>query len=131
LIFNRTASKADELVSAGAHFMQPKEIAQQSDVLFLMLGYPHDVEQMALSKDDGVLQLMRPGTVLIDHTTSSPDLAKRIAAEAALKQVHSLDAPVSGGDIGAKNGQLVVMCGGDAAAMDKARPLMAVYSREI
>ncbi len=111
--------------------MQPKEIAQQCDILFLMLGYPHDVEQMALSKDDGVLQHMRPGTVLIDHTTSSPDLAKRIAAEAALKQVHSLDAPVSGGDIGAKNGQLVVMCGGDAAAMDKARPLMAVYSREI
>jgi 3-hydroxyisobutyrate dehydrogenase len=74
---------------------------------------------------------MRPGTVLIDHTTSSPDLAKRIAAEAAKKEVASLDAPVSGGDIGAKNGQLVVMVGGEAAAVERSRPLMAVYSREI
>jgi 3-hydroxyisobutyrate dehydrogenase len=83
--------------------MLPKEIASQCDVLFLMLGYPHDVEQMTLGSE-GVIQHMRPGTVLIDHTTSSPDLAKRIAAEATLKQVLSLDAPVSGGDIGAKNG---------------------------
>ena len=131
LVFNRTAGKADELVASGAKFLQPKEIAQQSDYLFMMLGYPHDVENMVLSKDHGILQHMKPGSLLIDHTTSSPDLAIKIANEAKNKNIHSVDAPVSGGDIGAKNGQLVTMVGGEAAAVDACKPLMNVYSKEI
>ena len=74
---------------------------------------------------------MKPGSILIDHTTSSPDLAIKIAKEAKNKNIHSLDAPVSGGDIGAKNGQLVTMVGGEASAVDACKPLMNVYSKEI
>ena len=74
---------------------------------------------------------MKQGAYLIDHTTSSPDLAIKIAEKAAERQVHSIDAPVSGGDIGARNGQLVVMCGGDKDAHEACKPLMDVYSREI
>ena len=76
MVFNRTASKADELVSAGATFMSPKEIAQQADFLFLMLGYPHDVRSMVLDEESGVLQHMKSGSTLVDHTTSSPELAE-------------------------------------------------------
>jgi len=74
---------------------------------------------------------MKPGSVLIDHTTSSPDLAIKIAEQAAKTKVHSIDAPVSGGDIGAKNGQLVVMVGGETQAVNSCTPLMKFYSREI
>ena len=78
-----------------------------------MLGYPHDVESIVLDKDTGILSHMKEGAVLIDHTTSSPDLALKIWEEARKKNVFSLDAPVSGGDIGARNGKLVTMVGGD------------------
>ena len=111
-VFNRTASKADELVKEGAVFAQPIEIAKESDYLFLMLGYPKDVEDMVLG--DGILQHMKKGSYLIDHTTSSPGLAERIAEKAQEAGVNSIDAPVSGGDIGARNGKLVVMIGGEA-----------------
>lgn len=74
-VFNRTASKADALVTAGAKFRPVKEIAADVDYLFLMLGYPHDVKQMLFCKNNGILNLMKPGSFLIDHTTSSPDLA--------------------------------------------------------
>jgi len=89
-----------------------------------MLGYPHDVEEMVLCKDKGILKHMKPGSILIDHTTSSPGLAVRIANCAAQQNVSSVDAPVSGGDIGAKNGQLVVMVGGEESAVNKCKPLM-------
>ena len=72
LVFNRTASKADELVAAGAQFMTPVEIAQQADYLFLMLGYPHDVEKMVFDENEGILSRMKEGSTLVDHTTSSP-----------------------------------------------------------
>jgi 3-hydroxyisobutyrate dehydrogenase len=130
-VFNRTASKADELVSNGATFMPAIDVAKQSDYVFLMLGYPHDVEKMVLCPDQGILQHMKPGSYLIDHTTSSPDLASRIAAKALETKVHSIDAPVSGGDIGAKNGKLVTMVGGAKEAVDACRPLMDCYSAEV
>ena len=101
MVFNRTASKADALVEAGAQFMEPIEIAKQADYLFMMLGYPQDVERMALDPQVGVLRHMRAGSTLIDHTTSSPAIAEAISREADARQVHSIDAPVSGGDIGA------------------------------
>ena len=78
-VFNRTASKADALVAAGATFRPAKEIASDVDYLFLMLGYPHDVKQMLLCRNNGILKFMKPGSYLIDHTTSSPGLAMLIA----------------------------------------------------
>lgn len=79
-----------------------------------MLGYPHDVEQVTLDEKTGVLNYMKEGSILIDHTTSSPGLAMRIYEEASKRNIKVLDAPVSGGDIGAKNGKLVTMVGGDS-----------------
>lgn len=130
-VFNRTASKADELVSAGATFMQPAEIAKSSDFLFLMLGYPHDVEKMVLDNEVGILQHMRPGSYLVDHTTSSPSLAIKIAELAKSSGIHSVDAPVSGGDIGARNGALVTMVGGAEDAVSGVRPMLDIYSQEV
>ena len=121
-VFNRTESKASDLLELGATFMTPNEIAQNSDVVFLMLGYPQDLENVIFNNDGGILQHMKPGAVLVDHTTSSPNLAKRIYEESNKLGLFSIDAPVSGGDIGAKNGQLVVMCGGDQEPFNHVRP---------
>ena len=96
-VYNRTASKADELVAAGATFMQPVEVAKQSDFLFLMLGYPKDVKDVLLDSEAGLLQHMRAGSVVVDCTTSSPALALEIASAAEACGVQAVDAPVSGG----------------------------------
>ncbi|KAM3135267.1 hypothetical protein pb186bvf_012565 [Paramecium bursaria] len=129
-IFNRTAEKAQPLIDLGAHFVTIQELAEKSDAVFLMLGYPKDVEQVVLGAH-GVLQYMKPNALLVDHTTSAPQLAELIYAEALKKQVHSLDAPVSGGDIGAREGRLVVMCGGTQEALQLAEPILKVYSANI
>mmetsp|Transcript_2241 Transcript_2241/g.3396 ORF Transcript_2241/g.3396 Transcript_2241/m.3396 type:complete len:175 (-) Transcript_2241:357-881(-) len=130
-VFNRTASKADDLVKAGATYVEsPQAIAANVDVLFLMLGYPHDVEKVVLDPETGVANFMKEGTFLVDHTTSSPGLAEKIAAQLKTKGVGSIDAPVSGGDIGAKNGKLVTMIGGENDAIEKCLPLLNIYSAE-
>jgi len=130
-VFNRTASKADELVQAGAEYLEPAEIAKKADYLFLMLGYPIDVEKMVLDPEVGILKHMKAGAFLIDHTTSSPDLAERIAVEGNKVGVKSIDAPVSGGDIGAKAGKLVTMVGGETEAVETCRHLMDLYSQQV
>lgn len=130
-IYTRTQSKAEELITRGAKWMEMKEIAAQSDYLFLMLGYPHDVEEVVFQKDGGVLSHMKEGAVLIDHTTSSPGQAARIHEEALKRKVRFIDAPVSGGDIGAKNGKLVTMVGGDADAVAQAMELLKCYSQDV
>jgi len=119
------------LIAKGAHWKEIKEIAQQSDFLFLMLGYPHDVEDVVFNQETGVLHHMKEGAVLIDHTTSSPGQAMRIYESALQRKVRFIDAPVSGGDIGARNGKLVTMIGGDAEAVQRAEPLLKCYSAEI
>lgn len=129
-VFNRTASKADDLVAAGAKFMSAKEVAQSSDVLFLMLGYPHDVEAMLLG-EESVLDVMKAGSFVVDHTTSSPSLAIKIAEKAKLLDIGSVDAPVSGGDIGAQNGMLVTMVGGEEDHFEAVKPLLDIYSQEV
>ena len=96
-----------------------------------MLGFPHDVEDVVFNPETGVLHHMKEGSVLIDHTTSSPGQAMRIYEAALHRNIHFIDAPVSGGDIGARNGKLVTMIGGDAAAVEKAAPLLKCYSAEI
>lgn len=81
-LFTRTASKAEDLIKQGAQFLPPEEVASRSDILCLMLGYPNDVESMVLSEQHGILKHMKAGSILIDHTTSSPGLAIRIAEAA-------------------------------------------------
>ena len=119
------------LLDNGAKFVEsPVELAKNCDVLFMMLGYPKDVEAMTLHPDTGILKHMKPGSFLVDHTTSTPSLAERIAVEAKAANVYSVDAPVSGGDMGARNGKLVTMIGGEKQDVDACRPLLDCYSRE-
>ena len=129
-VFNRTISKADELVKMGAKVETPQEIAKSSDAVFLMLGFPHDVEDMVLGKN-GILKHMQKGSYLIDHTTSSPNLAQEIFKKAEELKINSFDAPVSGGDVGARNGKLIVMVGGEEKHLDPAKKVMESYSAKI
>jgi len=122
-VFTRTREKAADLVSAGAVWKpSPKEVAKASDVIFTMVGFPHDVEEVYFSPD-GILAGVRPGAVLCDMTTSEPSLAVRIHGEAKNRGAASLDAPVSGGDVGAREAKLAVMTGGDQETFDRVLPL--------
>jgi len=132
-IYNRTRQKAESLLAAGGRWHDdPGSVAAASDVVITMLGLPSDVEQVYFGAPDatpdsravGLLECARPGTFLIDMTTSSPGLAERIAAAATARGLAAIDAPVSGGDVGARNASLVIMAGGDAAAFARARPLL-------
>ncbi len=130
-LHTRTRSKAAPLIDKGAKWAtSPAEVAEQSDFVFTMLGYPHDVEEV-YCQEKGVLAGCRPNSILIDMTTSSPTLAERISGKAFQKGCHLLDAPVSGGDVGAQNGTLAIMCGGDQEAFDKALPLLRVMGDKI
>jgi 3-hydroxyisobutyrate dehydrogenase len=124
VVFNRTAEKAMPLVERGATLASsPGEAASEADVVITMVGYPTDVEQIYLAPG-GIVERAREGSVLVDMTTSSPSLAIRIAEKAAERGIPALDAPVSGGDIGAKNATLTIMVGGDAAAFDRVETLL-------
>ncbi len=128
-VFNRTRSRAEELISAGARWAEsPAELAAGADVVFTMLGYPADVRDMLLG-DGGVIRAMRPGSLAIDMTTSEPALAAQIHGVAAARDVQALDAPVSGGDVGARNAALVIMVGGEQAAFERAEPLFDKLGR--
>lgn len=129
MVYNRTKSKADDLVSKGATFLQPEEIASKCDALFLMVGYPQDLDDLMFSKQK-LIDHLKPGTIVIDHTTSSPALAKNIYEKLKEKSVSSLDAPVTGGDKGALNGTLTTFVGGDKEAFDKVLPLLEKYSKK-
>lgn len=112
-VFNRTAEKARTLIEAGAEWAEtPAAAARGAAATFIMVGYPADVEQVVFGAD-GVLAGSAPGALLVDHTTSSPELAERIATAVADTGGWSVDAPVSGGDRGAREGTLTVMVGGD------------------
>jgi len=131
MVFNRTESKTTELVELGAKFADPKTIAQNCNFIFLMVGYPRDVEDMAFNSEYGVIHHMKPGSFLVDHTTSSPDLAERIFESGQAKGIKVWDAPVSGGDVGARDGKLVVMVGGPEEDFDHVRTIMNHYSKQI
>jgi 3-hydroxyisobutyrate dehydrogenase len=131
-VHNRSRSKADALVARGATWHDAAEgVAAASDVVITMLGYPVDVEQVYLGGGgrDGLVATARPGALLIDMTTSSPALAARIAATATARGLAALDAPVSGGDVGARNATLVIMCGGDEPVFTRALPLLERLGR--
>lgn len=131
MIYTRTASKANDLIQAGAVFTDPIEMAKQADILFLMLGYPKDVEEVMISGPNALISHLKKGATVVDHTTSSPSLALRIYEACHSRGVYSFDCPVSGGDIGARNGQLVVMCGGDEKHFQQASDVMKCYSKNI
>lgn len=129
-VYNRSADRAAALVAKGATACAtPAQVAQQSDVIITMVGYPVDVEQVWLGAD-GLIANAR-SALLIDMTTSSPALAKRLAQEAAKAGHQALDAPVSGGDVGAREAKLSIMVGGEAAALDKALPILQLMGANI
>jgi 3-hydroxyisobutyrate dehydrogenase len=120
----RTKEKASELLSAGAAWCRtPREVAQHSDVIFSMVGFPSEVEEVFLG-DDGILAGAHPGALVCDMSTSEPTLAIRIHQSAAARGVACLDAPVSGGDVGAREARLAIMVGGEKQAFERALPLL-------
>ncbi|MGB7324160.1 MAG: NAD(P)-dependent oxidoreductase [Rubripirellula sp.] len=130
-VFNRTPEKSDELVARGAtRAASPADVARASDVVFTIVGFPSDVESVILG-GDGVLAGASPGLVVVDMTTSKPSLAVEIDRQARQAGVHSVDAPVSGGDLGARNAGLSIMMGGDAAVVDAIDPLLRLMGKTI
>lgn len=130
-IYTRTAKKAEDLVDKGAVLVEsPKQAAEQADVLFTMVGYPSDVEEVFFG-ENGLLKHAKEGSYLVDMTTSQPNLAKRIYEEAKEKGIKALDAPVSGGDIGAQKGTLSIMVGGEEAVFSELLPLLQLFGENI
>lgn len=130
-IFSRTKSKAASLLQRGAQWADsPQAVAEQSDVVFAIVGFPQDVREVFLGSD-GALAGSRPGTVLVDMTTSQPSLAKEIEQAASEKGVFSVDAPVSGGDVGAKEARLSIMIGGDAQVVEALGPCWQAMGKTI
>lgn len=121
-IYNRTKAKAEDLLARGARWTQgPAEMAKTCDLIFTMLGYPEDVEEVIQNQ---LLPGMKPGTTIVDFTTSSPSLAKALAEVGEKSQVQVLDAPVSGGDLGARNATLSIMVGGKEDAAKEVWPYL-------
>jgi 3-hydroxyisobutyrate dehydrogenase len=121
-VFNRSRERAEPLLAAGAHWAEtPKGVAEASDVVFTIVGYPTDVRQVILGTD-GVLAGSKAGNIVVDMTTSEPSLAVEIAEAAARIGVHAVDAPVSGGDVGAREARLSIMIGGDAEVIESLKP---------
>ncbi|MGG0188279.1 NAD(P)-dependent oxidoreductase [Bacillus rhizoplanae] len=130
-VYNRTKEKTAALIEEGAYWCDsPKEIARTVDVVMTMVGYPHDVEEVYFGAE-GILTHAERGTITIDFTTSTPTLAKRIYEEGKSKGIHVLDAPVSGGDIGAKEGSLAIMIGGDEEVYEACLPLFELLGKNI
>ncbi|EAG1709664.1 NAD(P)-dependent oxidoreductase [Listeria monocytogenes] len=130
-VYTRTKSKAEELLPKGARWeASPASLASQVDILISMVGYPQDVEQLYLD-ENGFLANLSSGAVAIDMTTSSPALAKKIAKVGAEKGIGILDAPVSGGDIGAKNGTLAIMVGGSEEVFLKVKPILDILGSSV
>ena len=123
-VTTRTRERAEPLLARGAVWAgDPAEVARRSEVVFTMVGFPSEVREVVLGAR-GVLAGLAAGGILVDLSTSEPALAEEIAARAAERGVRALDAPVSGGDVGAREGRLSVMVGGDASALEEVRPLL-------
>jgi len=130
-VYNRTKSKAAPLLELGAKWAEtPADVARESDVIFTMVGYPHDVHDVMLG-ENGIFSTLAPNNIVVDMTTSSPELAKTLFAEAQKRQIHFLDAPVSGGDIGAREAKLSIMIGGEKNVVDILRPCLELLGKNI
>lgn len=129
-IYTRSKEKADELVQLGAKWCTLQEVAKQSQIIFTMVGFPHDVEEVYLG-GNGILTNAESGTYVIDMTTSSPTLAVDIYEKAKERGIYSLDAPVSGGDIGARDATLTIMVGGDEKAFCELQSIFQILGKNI
>jgi 3-hydroxyisobutyrate dehydrogenase len=130
-VYNRSAEKAKPLLDKGAKLADsPRAVAQESDVIFTIVGYPKDVREVTLG-ESGTLAGARKGAVLVDMTTSEPALAVEIDQAARAKGVHSVDAPVSGGDVGAREARLSIMAGGEKPVFDALLPLFEKMGKTI
>jgi len=131
-VYNRTPAKAEEWVKkfGGKSAKTPAEAAREQDFVMTMVGNDDDVYAVTTGPG-GVLETMKKGAILVDHTTASADCARKVYAEAKKKGVDFIDAPVSGGQAGAENGKLTVMCGGDAGPFERAKPVMDSYGRAV
>ncbi|KOO50550.1 NAD(P)-dependent oxidoreductase [Priestia koreensis] len=130
-VYTRTKEKAVELIESGAVWCEtPKEVAQTSDVIITMVGYPSDVEEIYLG-ENGLLAHAKKGTYFIDMTTSKPSLAVRIHEKANEQGMFSLDAPVSGGDVGAREATLTIMVGGDENAFQACKPILELLGSNV
>ena len=130
-VYNRTASKADDLVANGASYLPtPRQVAAASDLVITMVGYPTDVEEVYFDDTTGIFSGISAQKIVIDMTTSTPTLAKQIAKKSCELDVLTLDAPVSGGDIGAQNRTLTIMAGGDQAAFEQVTTIFDKISKK-
>jgi len=130
-VYSRTRARAEPLLGKGAIWADsPKKVAQQSDVVFSIVGFPSDVREVTLG-EDGTLAGAEAGSILVDMTTSEPSLALEIATQAKRKGVQSVDAPVSGGDVGAREARLSIMVGGDRDAVEAVMPCFEVMGKTI
>ena len=131
VVYNRTTQKSDAWVAehGGSRVSTPREVAQQSDIVFMCVGNDNDVRSVVFG-DDGVLAGLKSGAVLVDHTTASATLARELADVCAAVGAGFVDAPVSGGQAGAENGQLTVMCGSnDQSSFDRVNPIIDAYAK--
>ncbi len=130
-VYNRTREKADSLLHSGAQWCDsPSDLARGCNVVFTMVGYPEDVNEVILG-EKGILLTLRKGAIIVDMTTSRPSLAEAIYKAAGDRGIESLDAPVSGGDIGAAEGTLAIMLGGNREAYEKVLPLLKLMGKNI
>ena len=130
-VYNRTKAKADGLLAKGATWADtPKQVAEASDVIFTIVGFPHDVREVILG-EEGVAAGSKAGNVVVDMTTSEPTLAAEIAATLKEQGIHSVDAPVSGGDIGAKEARLSIMIGGEEEVVTALNPCWEAMGKTI
>ncbi len=129
-VYNRTLTKAEKWVETnkGKLALTPKAASQDADFVFACVGNDQDLREVTLG-DNGAFQAMKPGAIFVDHTTASADVARELHAEAKKRGLGFVDAPVSGGQAGAENGVLTVMCGGDDEDYNKAEPLISNYAR--
>jgi 3-hydroxyisobutyrate dehydrogenase len=130
-VYNRSKEKAKPLLDEGAAWTDtPRKVAEQAEIVFAIVGFPKDVREVFLGPE-GALAGCKPGAILVDMTTSEPSLAREIAAAAKTKGVHAIDAPVSGGDVGAKNAALSIMVGGEKDVVEAVRPLFECMGKTI
>jgi 3-hydroxyisobutyrate dehydrogenase-like beta-hydroxyacid dehydrogenase len=138
-VFNRSPAKAEawSALHAGRVARTPAEAAEGAQIVFLCVGRDEDVRQVLLGEGlpggeaEGVLSRLTPGAVVVDHTTTSADLARQMAQACAARGVSWIDAPVSGGNVGAEQGTLTVMCGGEPAAFDRVQPVIMAFARAV
>lgn len=131
IVYSRTKEKAQELLERGAKWGEtPKQVAETASVIFTMVGYPSDVEEVYLG-ENGLISNGKPGSIFLDMTTSSPSLAEKIYQKAKNKGISILDAPVSGGDIGAREATLSIMVGGDKEAFEAVLPILKLLGTNI